>query len=125
MNEKKSKLETTIAKTISNETPDYEKNADFQILHIQKTLNTINLKNEKIRFLPSLGVFYSGGLNYGTNSFGDVVKFGDYRKYNIVGATLNVPIFSSGQKKFRVDQAKIELEKIENNMNPKNFNIFL
>ena len=95
---------------------EYSLNSDFQILEIQKTLNSINLQNEKLRFLPSLGAFYSTGINYGSNAFGDVFNFGNYMGYNMVGASLNVPIFSSGQRKYRVDQARIETQKIDNNI---------
>ncbi len=110
------KLETIKIEAPASGGTSFEGNADYQLLGIQKDLNTLNLKNEKIRILPSLAAFYNGGINYGSNNFGDNFNFGDYTRYQMVGLKLNVPIFSSGQRKFRIDQAKIELTKTENNL---------
>ena len=56
------------------------------------------------------------GANYGTNTFGDVFGPNNYKGYSLVGATLNVPIFGSGLRKHRIDQARIELDKTNNNI---------
>ena len=105
------------AVTVKPQAPDvdYGSNPQYRMLGVQEELNAINLQNEKIRYLPNLGAFFSMGANYGTNTFGDVFRPDNYRGYSLVGATLNLPIFSSGQRKYRIDQARIELEKTLNN----------
>ncbi len=93
---------------------DYNNRIEYKQLNVQETLNDLNIKNEKARALPSLSAFYTFGFNTGSNDFGDVFRFNGgvvgYKPYNMVGASLNIPIWSSGRRKFRIDQAKVDQE---------------
>ena len=94
---------------------NFENRSDFKMIEVQNDLNELNLKNEKIKLLPSLAAFGTLGVNYGTNDFGDVFSFGDYQDYSMIGLSLNVPIWSSGQRKYRIEQARAESNKTLNN----------
>lgn len=100
--------------SLSSVTPNFENRPAFKMIEVQNELNALNLKNEKIKLLPSLAAFGTLGANYGTNAFGDYFNFSDYQDYSLVGLSLNVPLWSSGQRKFRIDQAKAETEKVQN-----------
>ncbi|NCB07101.1 MAG: hypothetical protein EOM73_02935, partial [Bacteroidia bacterium] len=71
------------------------------------------LKLEKSAFLPRLSGFYS----YSKTSYGNqanLFKQGvSWYPSSLMGFQLSVPLFNSGQKIFKVNQAKIELDKAE------------
>ncbi|PCH67209.1 MAG: transporter [Bacteroidetes bacterium] len=120
------KLVAALAGISKNEDdPVYSDRPEFKILNTQIQLNELNLQNEKIRILPSLGAFYTMGANYAANSFSDAMSFSDYQDYSMLGFSLNVPIFSSGQRKFRISQAKISVEKSQNDLSMLKSNIDL
>lgn len=71
---------------------------------------------EKSEYLPKLSAFYT----YNKNAFGnDANLFNSSTTWypsSIVGLQVTLSIFNSGQKHSRVQQAKIELDKAENNI---------
>jgi outer membrane protein TolC len=82
---------------------------DYELLEIQTDISELNLKREKAAFLPSVSAFYM----YQDKT--DKAVF-DFTINHIIGLSLNVPIFSSGERLAKVKQAKIELQKSENTM---------
>jgi outer membrane protein TolC len=85
-------------------------NIDYQIGENVKTSKELLLKLEKSKALPSLGA----AVNFGYNAFGNDFKFftpsQQWFNYSNLGISLNVPIFSSGGRSSRTQQAKIALE---------------
>jgi outer membrane protein TolC len=90
--------------------------------HIDYRLATNNfqvseklVKLEKMTFLPSLSGFYS----YSKTAYGNKANLFkssvSWFPSSLVGLQLSIPVFNSGQKVFKVQQAKIELEKAANN----------
>ena len=94
-----------------------ESNIDYQILNSQLELNNLSLKNTKANYLPTLAAFF----NYQRQALRNDFDFfdGDKEWYptTLWGLSLNIPIFSSGQKMAQVKQASIEVEKTENSIN--------
>lgn len=90
--------------------------------HIDYRLSTTNfqvseklLKLEKMTFLPSLSGFYS----YSKTAYGNKANLFkssvSWFPSSLVGLQLSIPVFNSGQKVLKVQQAKIDLEKAANN----------
>ena len=98
----------------SSATANYDNRVELKMMNVQNELNELNVKNDKISLLPSLAAFGTLGVNYGTNDFGEVFNFGDYQDYSMIGLSLNVPIWSSGQRKYKINQSKAEAEKTRN-----------
>ncbi|MFH1120587.1 MAG: TolC family protein [Bacteroidota bacterium] len=86
---------------------DLGRNIDFQILTTQEKLGNLNLKREKSTFLPNLAAVYRHTEKVNKPAF-------DFTPADIFQLSLNIPIFSSGQRIVRVQQRKLELEKITN-----------
>lgn len=95
-------------------------NFDFSS-HIDYRLATTNfqaseklLKLEKVAFLPSLSGFYSYSKTaYGNNA--NLFKTSvSWFPSSLVGLQLSIPLFNSGQKVLKVQQAQINLEKSTN-----------
>lgn len=87
-------------------------------LHIDYVLATNNehakvllLKLEKMKYLPSVGAFFSHTQNAYANGF----EFFDTKWYptNVWGLNVSVPIFSGFMRSARVQKAEIELHKAQ------------
>jgi len=88
-------------------------NVDYKIAYNLTEQRSLELKLEKSKALPTL----SGFINYGTSAGRDSFNFFDsderYFAQSILGIQLNVPLFSSGLRGARTQQAKIALEQAE------------
>lgn len=85
-------------------------NIDYQIGQNSLRSKELLLKLERSKALPSLGA----AVNFGYNAFNDQFQFFSQNQkwlnYSNLGLSLNVPIFSSGGRSSRTQQAKIALE---------------
>lgn len=90
---------------------DYDQRIEYSLLQTQKKANQYNLKRYRMAYLPTVSAFMNYGKNAGRSEF-------DFFKHDepwfstwIVGLSVNVPIFDGMQRKYRVDQAKLAVEK--------------
>ncbi len=92
---------------------NYENNIDYRMLKTQQEIAILQLKLEKSEYMPSLSAF----INYQTQAQRDVWDFfsPDEKWYgsSFWGVEMNIPIFSSGMRRSKVQQAKINLEKLD------------
>lgn len=105
---------------------DYKARPDYQSLEVNKKLQELNVKNKFSASLPSLNAFYKYGYStqspdisgiFQTNSsFSDNGAYGPdkWYSYSNYGLSLSIPIFSGLQNRYKVQQEKIALNKINN-----------
>lgn len=86
-----------------------EDNVSYQIMKTQEEINEKMLSMEKWNYAPSITGFYNYNAKLRTTNF-------DMNPNNLAGVTMAVPIFSSGMRKARVDQAKIDYDMAQNNL---------
>ncbi|MCF6241478.1 MAG: TolC family protein [Bacteroidales bacterium] len=91
---------------------ELNKNIDYKIMQSQEGLKLSALKNEKSQYLPQISGFMSYSQNAYDNDFSKL--FSKWYTTHIVGIQINIPIFSSGMRNARVQQAKLVLEKVKN-----------
>jgi outer membrane protein len=84
-----------------------ENNIDYQIVSIQEKVGNLNLKREQSGYLPSLAAVYRHSEKVNKPAF-------DFNPKDVFQLSLNIPIFSSGQRIVKVQQRRLELEKITN-----------
>jgi outer membrane protein TolC len=85
---------------------DVNKSVDYQLLNYQEEISALMLKREKSKYLPTIAAFYRHEEQTNKPAFNFAVK-------NVVGASLNVPIFTSGMRNAKVSEAKFDLAKAE------------
>jgi len=90
-----------------NETFNIQNNLDYKLISMQSDIAKKQISLRKSSYLPSLVAFYSHTEKIKTAAF-------DMTPKDVVGLTLNVPIFSSGQRLYQVNQAKIDYKISEN-----------
>jgi len=96
--------------TLISDKFDLSRNLTYQILSTQVTLADLSLKREKSTYLPSLAAFYRHQEKANKPEF-------DFNPKDVIGITMNIPIFASGSKMSKVSQRKFELEKAINSKN--------
>ena len=88
-----------------------EDSIDYNFLATQEKLAEMALKNEKVKSLPTVAAFFT----YQQNAFRDSFNFFNFQKkwfpLQILGVTVSIPIFTSGARKARIQQAALSLEK--------------
>lgn len=86
-------------------------NINYNIAQNFVQQRSLELKLQKSKALPSLGL----GYNLGANSFGETFNFFNTNQrwfnYSNIGVNLTVPIFSSFGRQAKTQQAKIEVDK--------------
>lgn len=92
---------------------DVRSHIDYSLMETQEEAQKLILKNEKAAYLPKLNAFY----NYGYFEFGDSFKDMNNSNSSMLGVSLNLPIFSSGMRRSKVQQEKINYLKLKNDMN--------
>jgi outer membrane protein len=86
--------------------PEYNVNnsIDYQLITKQEEISALLLKLEKSKYLPAVSGFYRHEEQTNQPSFNFAVK-------DVVGATLSLPIVTSGMRNARVSQARFNLQK--------------
>ncbi len=104
------------AKDISAQKFDYTKRVEYSLLETQKNLAKLNLKRNRLAYLPT-GFAYGAlsGSSY-RSEFDMFNSSTPWYPTALIGAKFTMPIFTSGQRHFKMQQAKLSLQKTENNM---------
>lgn len=87
-----------------------EKNIDYQIATNFTEQRSLELKLEKSRALPRLSAFVNYGTQANSNSFTFLDGEQRWFQYSVLGVSMNIPIFSSGLRGARTQQARIALD---------------
>jgi len=103
-------------------TVDVTQRPDYKLMQAQQAMYDLDVKRQKVGFAPSLSIYGSYQYNAQRNAFtfldfdkNDQTK--QWFKISMVGATLNLPIFTGMQRVNRLQQAKITAAKGRNTIN--------
>ena len=95
---------------------DYQKRSEFQLLEAQQKLNTINVKRLKFGYLPTLVAYGSLGYAGLRNDLNYFTKQNNWYPTALIGATLSLNLFDGFQRHYKIEQAKLDFKKGENNL---------
>lgn len=82
-------------------------NIDYQIISTTEKVNELQLKLEKYRFLPAISGFYQHQERAKKPDF-------DFVSPDMIGVNLQLPLFTSGGRISRINQARLKLDQIRN-----------
>lgn len=102
--------------SIADVKANYTSRPEFSLLESQQKINELDLKRYRYAYLPSLVAYGSYQRNAQRTKFDFFDSEQKWFPIGLIGATLNVPIFSGGQKYYRIQQAKLNLVKTNNTM---------
>ena len=98
----------------AGDTTFYHNRIEYGLLETQKRLNDLDVANKKSHFYPTLTLNGNYNASYQDNSFGNLYSKTFPSSY--FGLTLNVPIFSGGQRINQLRQSKIAVLKSQNDL---------
>ncbi|MEO6583993.1 MAG: TolC family protein, partial [Ferruginibacter sp.] len=106
--------EEELKANILDENYNYTDRKEYQQLTLLDKLNGYNIKRFQLSKLPTLSL--SG--NYNKSAQRQKFDFfqGNYFTSSFIGLRLNVPIFDGGARNARIEKAKLDLQKIKNNI---------
>ena len=107
--------EDKIKENILADNYKYEDRKEYQFLTIAKQLNEFNVRRYKLSYLPVLSAFGNYSKNAQRQRF-DFFKGGQWFTTSLIGLKLSVPIFDGFAKSSRVQKAKIEVQRTNNNI---------
>lgn len=91
---------------------DYNENVDYVSLAKQKEIRWMQVKLEKTNYMPSLMANINLQTNAQRNQWDFFDPKGKWYASSVFGISLQVPIWSSGERDARVKQARIAYEQI-------------
>lgn len=104
-------LLNAVAQNLVSKDFTYTNHIDFKTLLTLEKINQLSLKKDKFGYLPTIYTFINTSRNAQRSTFNFLEKNQDWFKTTIFGISLSIPIFDSGQKHFKIQQDKLELEK--------------
>jgi outer membrane protein TolC len=107
--------------TMQEENFSLETNIDYQMMQKQKELAELSHRKELLDVLPTISGFYA----YNKSGQGDEFNNQNWYPNSMIGLQLNIPLFNSGQNYLQLRKAKIEIEKVETNIEMMKDNLYL
>lgn len=93
----------------------YENRAEVRMLNRLHDLQKLDVKRNKLGALPTVALSGNYSVNgIGKKFFTDASTF--WFKSAYIGLNVNVPIFDGFQRKYKVQQSQLTLEKLNNNL---------
>lgn len=103
--------------SLSSDAANYANRTEYKMLQSQLKLNSLEHKNNKYGYLPSVQASANLGRFSQSNQF-DFFKSGHpWANFGVYSIGMNVPIFDGLGKHRRVQQTSLQLQKTENNLN--------
>jgi outer membrane protein TolC len=107
-------IEVAAAEALLDQKFVLENHVDYRLISSQERMKALSLQNEKAAYYPTLNGFVMVQENAQRNEFNFTDPDEPWFLTSIAGLSMKVPIFSSGYRKSRVNQAQLDLDKIRN-----------
>jgi len=92
---------------------DYNNHIDFIMLERQKDLADLQIKLSRSEYYPMINAFYSYSQNAMRDKFTFMASDQTWFPTQVLGVQMDIPIWSSGNRKHKVQQKKLEYDKIK------------
>ncbi|MBN2745321.1 MAG: TolC family protein [Bacteroidales bacterium] len=93
---------------------DISQNPDLKLLTTQEEINYQQVRLQKSTLLPSVNAYFSHSQSGQSDEFTFLEKDQKWFPSNVVGASISIPITTSGGTISRIKQAELELQKTKN-----------
>lgn len=108
--------EEELKSDILDEAYNYSDRKEFQLLSIASQLNKYNIKRYQLSRIPTLAAFASYTKNAQRTEFDFFNKGGEWFTTSLVGLRVSIPIFDGFARRARIANARLALEKTNNNL---------
>ncbi|MEP1033270.1 TolC family protein [Ekhidna sp.] len=101
---------------IPSESFDYNQRIEFSQLETNRSLAHLDMKNNRVQYLPKLYARLGYGWNTAASNGGDLFVSRRWLDNGAVGITASIPIFDGFLKSNKIQQNKLQVKQIENQM---------
>lgn len=101
---------------VNSTSTNITKRSEYQLLESQQNLNKINIKRLKFGYMPTLVAYGSLGYAGMRNDLDFFTRQHNWFPTALVGAKLTLNVFDGLQRHYKIQQAKLEFKKGENNL---------
>ena len=101
---------------VSAEKFDVTKRVEYSLLQTQQRLMTLDLKRYRVQYIPGIYAYGTYSTNAQRSKFDFFDSDGGWYPTGIVGATLSWNLFDGTQRERKIQQAKMSLQKTENDL---------
>lgn len=108
--------EDELKSNILEENYNYTDRKEYQLLTLASQLNTFNVRRYKLSKLPTVLGFINYSKNAQRKTFDFFKGSGDWFTTSLIGLKINIPIFDGAARNSRIEKAKLELQKVTNNI---------
>lgn len=106
-----------VAPLMTRDNFDYASRIEYSQLQTNKSLAFLDMKNNKVQYLPKLYARLGYGWNTATSDGGQLFNSSRWLDNGAVGVTATIPIFDGFLKSNKIQQNKLQVRQIENQMN--------
>ncbi len=105
--------------TVSNEPAAnyFENRIDYKVLETNLELQDLDRRNKRSGYYPTLNAYANYSYQAQRQSFNFFESGQPWFKSSAIGLRLNIPIFDGLQRNARVQQARLSMDKVRENMN--------
>ena len=108
--------EEELRANILEENYNYSDRKEFQMLSTLSKLNEFNIRRYKLSKIPTVSGFVNYSKNAQRKSFNFLKTGEDWFTTALVGLRVSIPIFDGGARNARIEKAKLDLQKTNNNI---------
>lgn len=107
-------LKTEVQSTLGITQFDPKNRIEYQMLETGIKLKGFEMWSQRVQYFPSLYAFMNYGWQSQAQASKDIFKKDSWFDQGLVGLTLKIPIFDSGEKMAQVKQTKLDQQKLKN-----------
>ena len=100
-------------KTLMVDDFNYSDRIEFSQLETNESLIELEMKNNRVQYLPKLYAQFNYGANSAAPDFNKLVQSDRWFSFGAIGLTLSIPVFDGFIKKNKIQQNKIQLDQME------------
>ncbi len=105
-----------VVPAISTENFDYNQRIEFSQLETNKNLTFLDMKNNQAQYFPKITAQFGYGWNTAAMRSSQLFESNRWLDNGVVGLTASLPIFDGFLKNNKIQQNKLQIKQIENQM---------
>lgn len=92
---------------------NYSKRIEYSQLQTNLSLTQLDMKNNKVQYIPTLYANFNYGYNTATAESSKWFNSDRWLNYGAIGVSLNIPVFDGLLKRNRIQKTKIQAQQIQ------------
>jgi len=93
----------------------FKRRIEYSVLETREELAYLNMKNNKVQYIPNIDLVLGWGMNAGVADFDRLWRFSDpmvWPNYQVAGLSLYIPIFDGLYKSKMIQQNKLQIQQL-------------